>query len=213
MPRPGVVSSRQGMSTVDPSGDWVEMGEGGGKRFQVNRVRSQRSDGAEESDQFGSDEFLTTANHNIGGTSTYDTRYLKSLRHLTREAFPREHHYRNMMSIQAGYERPTLDELHAATVVDEPRVTAPFFRTPDFVPTSVPGRRSVEPQERAQKMRRVRRVRTQRNVRVEWHSGFRFGRTGVVGESGSCQNRLRRCFFADAIATVVVDFASPTSLP
>lgn len=37
-------------------------------------------------------------------------------RHFTREALPRLDNYRNMMSIQAAY-RPTLDELHNATLV------------------------------------------------------------------------------------------------
>lgn len=36
-------------------------------------------------------------------------------RHFTREALPRLDNYRNMMSIQAAY-RPTLDELHNATL-------------------------------------------------------------------------------------------------
>ncbi|XP_017043222.1 bumetanide-sensitive sodium-(potassium)-chloride cotransporter isoform X2 [Drosophila ficusphila] len=45
----------------------------------------------------------------------YDTKYGKSFRHFTREALPRLDNYRNMMSIQAAY-RPTLDELHNATL-------------------------------------------------------------------------------------------------
>lgn len=45
----------------------------------------------------------------------YDTKYAKSFRHFTREALPRLDNYRNIMSIQAAY-RPTLDELHNATV-------------------------------------------------------------------------------------------------
>jgi hypothetical protein len=45
----------------------------------------------------------------------YDTRYAKSFRHFTREALPRLDNYRNIMSIQAAY-RPTLDELHNATL-------------------------------------------------------------------------------------------------
>ena len=36
-------------------------------------------------------------------------------RHFTREALPRLDNYRNIMSIQAAY-RPTLDELHNATL-------------------------------------------------------------------------------------------------
>lgn len=45
----------------------------------------------------------------------YDTKYGKSFRHFTREALPRLDNYRNIMSIQAAY-RPTLDELHNATL-------------------------------------------------------------------------------------------------
>lgn len=45
----------------------------------------------------------------------YDTKYAKSFRHFTREALPRLDNYRNIMSIQAAY-RPTLDELHNATL-------------------------------------------------------------------------------------------------
>ncbi|XP_026288084.1 bumetanide-sensitive sodium-(potassium)-chloride cotransporter isoform X1 [Frankliniella occidentalis] len=41
--------------------------------------------------------------------------YAKSFRQLTREALPRLDNYRNIMSIQAAY-RPTLDELHNATL-------------------------------------------------------------------------------------------------
>ena len=51
----------------------------------------------------------------MDGTTNYDTRYAKSFRHLTREALPRLDNYRNIMSIQAAY-RPTLDELHNATL-------------------------------------------------------------------------------------------------
>ncbi|XP_021936580.1 solute carrier family 12 member 1 isoform X2 [Zootermopsis nevadensis] len=49
----------------------------------------------------------------------YDTRYAKSFRHFTREALPRLDNYRNIMSIQAAY-RPTLDELHNATLQSKP---------------------------------------------------------------------------------------------
>lgn len=51
---------------------------------------------------------------NDGGQRTYAA--TKSLRHqLTREALPRLDNYRNILSIQAGH-RPTLDELHNATI-------------------------------------------------------------------------------------------------
>ncbi|KAL5275699.1 SLC12A1 family protein [Megaselia abdita] len=48
----------------------------------------------------------------------YDTKYGKSFRHFTREALPRLDNYRNIMSIQAAY-RPTLDELHNATLTNK----------------------------------------------------------------------------------------------
>ena len=41
---------------------------------------------------------------------------------MTREVLPREIHYRNVMSIQAGYQRPTLDVLHGASPYDKPSV-------------------------------------------------------------------------------------------
>ncbi|CAG0902473.1 unnamed protein product [Darwinula stevensoni] len=56
-------------------------------------------------------------------SSTYDTRCLKSLREMTMEAFPRETHYRNMKSIQAGCQRPTLDNLHGAEYQEIPMPT------------------------------------------------------------------------------------------
>ncbi len=48
-------------------------------------------------------------------TVNEQTKYAKSLRHMTREALPRLDNYRNILSIQAGH-RPTLDELHNATI-------------------------------------------------------------------------------------------------
>ncbi|CAG0881632.1 unnamed protein product [Darwinula stevensoni] len=97
--------------------EWVEMGEGR-KKFHVNPVDDQNLDlDAQHSQE--------RSVNGIPLTSTYDTRYLKSLRHLTREVFPREYHYRNMQSIEAEYQRPTLDELHAATVVHKPKELDP----------------------------------------------------------------------------------------
>nr|CAH0110941.1 unnamed protein product [Daphnia galeata] len=56
---------------------------------------------------------------NDGGQRTYAA--TKSLRHqLTREALPRLDNYRNILSIQAGH-RPTLDELHNATIHEKPQ--------------------------------------------------------------------------------------------
>lgn len=52
-------------------------------------------------------------------SGVYETRYQKSLRHyLTREALPKESHYRNLDSIVDGSARPTLDDLHHNTLRD-----------------------------------------------------------------------------------------------
>ncbi|XP_070136599.1 bumetanide-sensitive sodium-(potassium)-chloride cotransporter isoform X2 [Drosophila bipectinata] len=72
-------------------------------RFQVdpeNEVSEESNDSQEERELLENE---------------YDTKYGKSFRHFTREALPRLDNYRNMMSIQAAY-RPTLDELHNATL-------------------------------------------------------------------------------------------------
>ena len=64
----------------------------------------------------GADSHLhTTHSHS---NSVYETRYQKSLRHyLTREALPKESHYRNLDSIVDGSgPRPTLDDLHHNTL-------------------------------------------------------------------------------------------------
>ncbi|EDW69258.1 bumetanide-sensitive sodium-(potassium)-chloride cotransporter isoform X2 [Drosophila virilis] len=73
-------------------------------RFQVE-PQNEESDGS--NDSLEERELLD---------NEYDTKYGKSFRHFTREALPRLDNYRNMMSIQAAY-RPTLDELHNATLV------------------------------------------------------------------------------------------------
>ncbi|CAD7082120.1 unnamed protein product [Hermetia illucens] len=73
-------------------------------RFQVDESQMDESDSNE------SDEDRENLLEN-----EYDTKYGKSFRHFTREALPRLDNYRNIMSIQAAY-RPTLDELHNATL-------------------------------------------------------------------------------------------------
>ncbi|KAH8397425.1 hypothetical protein KR222_003677 [Zaprionus bogoriensis] len=70
-------------------------------RFQVEPQNEESDDSNEDRELLDND---------------YDTKYGKSFRHFTREALPRLDNYRNMMSIQAAY-RPTLDELHNATLV------------------------------------------------------------------------------------------------
>ena len=59
-------------------------------------------------------------------SESYDTKYAKSFRHFTREALPRMDNYRNIMSIHAAY-RPTLDELHDATLHGKVRDEKIFF--------------------------------------------------------------------------------------
>lgn len=104
--------------------------------LQVNRVDATTSKGGqdaeegeplrghrdgEEGSRRGSLEDLqraTSPSMLLSHTSDhdgYDTRYARSFRHFTREALPRLDNYRNIMSIQAAY-RPTLDELHNATL-------------------------------------------------------------------------------------------------
>uniref|UniRef100_A0A646QDL3 Solute carrier family 12 member 3 n=1 Tax=Hemiscolopendra marginata TaxID=943146 RepID=A0A646QDL3_9MYRI len=56
-----------------------------------------------------------TTNHSE--STNYDTHYLKSLRHMTREALPRIDHYRNVLSVHAA-NRPTLEELHSDSVIE-----------------------------------------------------------------------------------------------
>ncbi|XP_026845356.1 bumetanide-sensitive sodium-(potassium)-chloride cotransporter isoform X1 [Drosophila persimilis] len=73
-------------------------------RFQVD-PRSGDSDESNDSQE----------ERELLDSEIYDTKYGKSFRHFTREALPRLDNYRNMMSIQAAY-RPTLDELHNATL-------------------------------------------------------------------------------------------------
>ena len=41
---------------------------------------------------------------------------MRSLHQYTREALPRLDHYRNVMSVHGHMDRPTLDELHNATL-------------------------------------------------------------------------------------------------
>ncbi|XP_063232957.1 bumetanide-sensitive sodium-(potassium)-chloride cotransporter isoform X2 [Bacillus rossius redtenbacheri] len=80
-------------------------------RFQVNRVDGEEDTPLKDGEE-GSENDEDDAEDNASG---YDTRYAKSFRHFTREALPRMDNYRNIMSIQAAY-RPTLDELHNATL-------------------------------------------------------------------------------------------------
>lgn len=77
-------------------------------RFQVSGRKAGDSSDDEEGDE---------AQDLLDGQmeSNQDTKMYKSFRHFTREALPRLDNYRNMLSIQAQ-NRPTLDELHNATL-------------------------------------------------------------------------------------------------
>lgn len=67
-------------------------------------------------------------------SGVYETRYQKSLRHyLTREALPKESHYRNLDSIVDGSTRPTLDDLHHNTLRDT-QVSVPLPTTGSVIP-------------------------------------------------------------------------------
>ncbi|KAJ3641069.1 hypothetical protein Zmor_027592 [Zophobas morio] len=116
------MSERNGGSTVPRSDqDVVELrnlaGDEKRTRFQVNRVRSEShntdrdgSIGHSEDDHTDDDDL-----HSVTDRTRLNSEYAKSFRHLTREALPRLDNYRNIMSLQAA-NRPTLDELHNATL-------------------------------------------------------------------------------------------------
>ena len=96
--------------------------EASGSRFQVQVATHTpgvqfSAEPVRESD--GSVGFSPDSNSNTHGRpSIYDTKYLRSLRHyLTRDALPRETHYRNLGSIAEGRSRPTIDELRDESYV------------------------------------------------------------------------------------------------
>lgn len=74
-------------------------------RFQVS--------GRNDSDDSDADEAQDLLDGELDNHQ--DTKMYKSFRHFTREALPRMDNYRNILSIQAQ-NRPTLDELHNATL-------------------------------------------------------------------------------------------------
>ncbi|XP_077555493.1 sodium chloride cotransporter 69 [Haemaphysalis longicornis] len=107
--------------------EWIKMDDrkdGAGKkqsRFQVAKVDfavEKHSDGESSNEEDGGDQ--DPEGQPLDGQSwnacTYDTHNVRSLRHYTREALPRLDHYRNVMSVHGHMERPTLDELHNATL-------------------------------------------------------------------------------------------------
>ncbi|XP_059062211.1 bumetanide-sensitive sodium-(potassium)-chloride cotransporter-like [Achroia grisella] len=90
-------------------------------RFQMEVDKPE--DHTEESDASGMDsDDPLTAN---------DTKYAKSFRHFTREALPRLDNYRNVLSLHAA-PRPTLDELHNASLSRKPGQT--LEKDPDGTP-------------------------------------------------------------------------------
>ncbi|XP_038222026.1 bumetanide-sensitive sodium-(potassium)-chloride cotransporter isoform X2 [Zerene cesonia] len=79
-------------------------------RFQMEAKQEEGSDS--DGSGMDSDDPLTTT----------DTKYGKSFRHFTREALPRLDNYRNVLSLHAA-PRPTLDELHNASLSRKPGQT------------------------------------------------------------------------------------------
>ncbi|CAK1541996.1 unnamed protein product [Leptosia nina] len=80
-------------------------------RFQMEAKQEEGSES--EGSGMDSDDPLTTQT---------DTKYGKSFRHFTREALPRLDNYRNVLSLHAA-PRPTLDELHNASLSRKPGQT------------------------------------------------------------------------------------------
>ncbi|CAF4829096.1 unnamed protein product [Pieris macdunnoughi] len=80
-------------------------------RFQMEAEQEEGSES--EGSGMDSDDPLTTQT---------DTKYGRSFRHFTREALPRLDNYRNVMSLHAA-PRPTLDELHNASLSRKPGQT------------------------------------------------------------------------------------------
>ncbi|CAH0399333.1 unnamed protein product [Chilo suppressalis] len=89
--------------------------------------KTAEDDGTEDSDGSGmeSDDPLTAT----------DTKYGKSFRHFTREALPRLDNYRNVLSLHAA-PRPTLDELHNASLSRKPGQTLEKDMAPPEPPSS-----------------------------------------------------------------------------
>lgn len=102
-------------------------------RFQVAKVDfavEKHSD--DEDDEERSDEEQPPDGQSWNAC-TYDTHNVRSLRHYTREALPRLDHYRNVMSVHGHMERPTLDELHNATLSLLPDQKVRFTLLPLFL--------------------------------------------------------------------------------
>uniref|UniRef100_T1JEV4 Bumetanide-sensitive sodium-(Potassium)-chloride cotransporter n=1 Tax=Strigamia maritima TaxID=126957 RepID=T1JEV4_STRMM len=110
------------LNNLRQEGEWLDMSEEkkeaqvdkGQSRFHVAKVDFVGDQTNDERDNENNDDNQMTTH---SGSTNYDTHYLKSLRHLTREALPRIDHYRNLMSVHAA-NRPTLEELHSESIVD-----------------------------------------------------------------------------------------------
>ncbi|KAL1420936.1 hypothetical protein MTO96_004304 [Rhipicephalus appendiculatus] len=113
-------------SLAEKNEEWIKMDDRKDNpskkqsRFQVAKVDfavEKHSDGESSN---GEDDLDQDGDGQPDGQSwnacTYDTHNVRSLRHYTREALPRLDHYRNIMSVHGHMERPTLDELHDATL-------------------------------------------------------------------------------------------------
>jgi len=104
-------------NAADDDGDDSERTGLGDEAIEMDERNSNCGDG--EVDRAASPTALLS--HNTYATINEQTKYGKSLRHFTREALPRLDNYRNILSIQAGH-RPTLEELHNATIQDKPHL-------------------------------------------------------------------------------------------
>lgn len=82
-------------------------------RKSMQATRFQVTGGGHSTDEEEEDESHDLLDGQM--ESNQDTKIYKSFRHFTREALPRLDNYRNILSIQAQ-NRPTLDELHNATL-------------------------------------------------------------------------------------------------
>ncbi|XP_032514498.1 bumetanide-sensitive sodium-(potassium)-chloride cotransporter [Danaus plexippus] len=93
----------------------------------TTRFQMENPDPRSDSDSSGmeSDDPLTTS----------DTKYGKSFRHFTREALPRLDNYRNVLSLHAA-PRPTLDELHNASLSRKPGQTMEKDQATVAIPTT-----------------------------------------------------------------------------
>ncbi|KAH6937546.1 hypothetical protein HPB50_001699 [Hyalomma asiaticum] len=114
-------------SLAEKNEEWIKMDDRKDNpskkqsRFQVAKVDfavEKHSDGesSNEGDDLDQDGDGQPDGQSWNNACTYDTHNVRSLRHYTREALPRLDHYRNIMSVHGHMERPTLDELHNATL-------------------------------------------------------------------------------------------------